>query len=97
MKAHIIGVSRMHGTSKKTGRPYDMARCYVLQPCDVVANDAYTKVGHGYQVAEMEMRPDALTKFSDLKFPATVELITDNEMQFGRIITVITGYKVAAA
>lgn len=95
MKATIIGVTRMAGTSKKTGRPYDIARCLVLQPCDVVANDAFTKTGHGYAVAEMEMRPDAVGRFANLTFPANVDLLTDNEMQFGRIITVVTGYKLA--
>lgn len=93
MKANIIGVTRMAGTAKKTGRPYDMARVYVLQPTDVVANDSFTKTGYGYVSAELECRPDAVARFADLKFPATVELITENDMQFGRIITVVTGYK----
>jgi len=91
MKATVIGVTRMNGKSKKTGRPYDMARILVLQPVDINTTEDYIKAGFGYQAAELDLRPDAISKFGQVKFPCELELITDNEMMFGRLITVVTG------
>jgi len=82
MKAVVIGVTRMTGTSKKNGRPYDMARCLVLQPVQVGGTQETMRSGFGYQTAELDLRTDALPKFSQVKFPVELELITGNEMMF---------------
>jgi hypothetical protein len=92
MKALVIGVTRMTGTSKKTGRPYDMARCHVLQPCQIGGTQETMRAGFGFQAAELDLRPDAITKFGNMKFPVELELITGSEMMFGRLITIVEGF-----
>lgn len=96
MKATVIGVTRMTGTSKKNGRPYDMARCFVLQPVQVGGTQETMRAGFGFSAAELDLRPDALVKFNQVKFPAELELITDNEMMFGRLVTVVTDFRPVA-
>ena len=96
MKAVVIGVTRMTGTSKKNGRPYDMARCLALQPVQVGGTQETMRAGFGYQAAEIDLRPEALAKFSQLKFPVELELITGSEMMFGRLITIVEDFRAPA-
>jgi hypothetical protein len=93
----VIGVTRMSGTSKKSGRPYDIARVLVLQPVQVGGSEQTMRAGFGFAAAELDLRPDALPKFSQVKFPAELELITGNEMMFGRLVTVVEDFRTPAA
>jgi len=97
MKAICAGVTRQHGNSKKTGKPYDMARVIILQPVEVVANVDFSREGHGYQAVEIDLDAGALPRFASVKFPCELELTTTDRIFMGRIQTVITGYTPSAA
>lgn len=92
MKAHCIGVSRQHGNSKKTGKPYDMARIYILQPIEVMANQDFSREGFGFQVVEIDVDSGCLPRFAGVKFPAHLDLSTTDRVFMGRIQTVVTGF-----
>lgn len=92
MKALIAGVSRQHGNSKKTGKPYDMARVVTLQPIEVVATSDFSREGHGYVTAEIDLDPAALPRFAGLKYPCVLDLTTTDRIFMGRIQSVVTGF-----
>ena len=99
MKVHAINVSHTFGVSKKkdpNGKPYDMCVMQVLMPFDNSGGETkdgghYTRDGFGYSIAEMPVQVDAFIQFKDVEFPAHIEVSTDSEVQFGRMVTVITG------
>ncbi len=92
MKASCIGISRQHGISKKTGKPYDMARVMTLQPIEVIATQDFSRDGYGYQSVEIDVEPSALSKFAGVKFPCELDLATTDRIFMGRIQTVVTGF-----
>lgn len=91
MKVICAGVRHQYGKSKKTGKNYDMAAVITLCPIGAAATADYTKIGHGYEMAEIDLRPDAMEQFANLQFPCTVDLMTDMEQRFGRMVPVVVG------
>lgn len=95
MKMTVTGVSRTQGTSQKTQRPYDMAFCYVLSPVQIQASENRQSSGFGFEVAELHLAPDSISKFGRCAFPCELDLTTDNVMRFGKLETVVTGFNPA--
>jgi len=96
MKSTVIGVSRMQGIGKTSKQPYDMARVFVLNPIKPFAKDGLQISGFGFEVAEISMTPDALSQFSGMTFPATIDLQTDMESRGGKLVPIVTGIRKAA-
>lgn len=96
MKLHVIGVSRITGTSQKTQKPYDMAKLLCLQDVQISAKEHYQRAGFGFEVCEVDLDPSALSQFSQVKFPAVLECRTDNVMRFGRMQSLVVGLDKAA-
>lgn len=92
MKALCAGISRQHGNSKKTGKPYDMARVITLQPIEVVSNPDFSREGYGFQAVEIDLDPACLPRFAGVKFPCTLDLSTTDRIFMGRIQTIVTGF-----
>lgn len=101
MKANIIGVSRIEGISNKSGvlRPYDMPRILALQPVEMAAKSddkagtRYSKTGYGFEAMEIDLDPSAMAQFSEVKYPAVLDLVIDQRMLFGRLASVCVGFK----
>lgn len=76
MKVLVLGVVRMSGTSTKSGnpKPYDITRITYGVPVSPVHSDNRTLIGHGYEIQELELDPDAMTQFQEIKFPAILDL-----------------------
>lgn len=92
MRVNAIGVQRLTGVSTKTGRPFDFARVMYLQPVEVVSNDKFSSMGYGYQPGEVNLSIDALNKFSDVKFPAQLDLVMDTVPDRRGIKTICVGF-----
>lgn len=99
MKVFAINVNRNSGVSTKkdpSGRPYEMASLQMLtdfEPGEGSKADgsSWKREGYGKQVIEIPLKPEALREFKDVAFPCEIELITDSEIIFGRMTTVVVG------
>lgn len=76
MKVLVLGVSRMSGTSTKSGspKPYDMTRITYGVPLQPVSTENRTLQGSGYEVQDLDLDPACLPQFSDLKYPGVYDL-----------------------
>lgn len=97
MQVTIIGVSRMRGVGKQSKQPYDMARLFVMSPIRGFSKEGLDISGFGYEVAELPLAANVLGDFANLKYPATVDLLTDMELRGGKLVSVCTGLKQKAA
>lgn len=105
MKVHAIGLARNKGISKKNnpqGSEYDNCSLLILTPIEEGAGNSkeggtWERSGYGYSVSEIPVQVDAMPQFKDVKFPAVLEVVTDAEPRFGRLVTVVTGLSVSSA
>lgn len=99
MKAHVIGVSRINGTSNKSGKlkDYDMGKLVCLQPIeskgkeDKEAGTCFAYAGYGYETMEVDLDVAAIPQFKDVRFPAVLDLVMDQRPMFGKLGTVCSG------
>ena len=97
MKANVCGVKRMSGTAKSSGNAYDMCNITLLVPVEQVNNAKMQINGAGFSVMEMPLDVEALPLFMNLKFPATLELVTDVRIRAGKPETIVAGIVPKAA
>lgn len=104
MKVLAINISRNRGISTKkdpNGKPYDMASLQVLTPFENGAGSnketgsSWSRQGYGKQVTEFPARPECIDQFKDVTFPALIDVITDTDIVFGRMTTVVVGLSVS--
>lgn len=91
MKVTVIGVKRVKGVSAKNGSDFDMGMVMVLAPIDPVNNAKLQVSGHGYEVAEMALDPQAVEQFSGMRFPSEIELLTEARARQGQYVTYVVG------
>jgi hypothetical protein len=96
MKAMMIGVVRRRGKAKESGNDYDMCNATLLTPVEPMNNGKMVVEGAGFDTMEMPVEPSALANFLTLKFPASVELVTEARPRRGKVETVIVGLAKAA-
>lgn len=105
MKAHVIGVSRINGTSNKSGKlkDYDMGKLLCLQPIEAKAKEdkdagtCFAVSGYGFETMEVDLDTNALIQFKDIKFPAILDLAMDQRPMFGKLATVCVGLSKVSA
>lgn len=97
MLSTVLGVSRMQGIGKTSKQAYDMARVLVLNPIKPFSKEGLSISGHGFEVAEVALKPEALDTFAGMKFPLTLDLETDMETRGGKLTPIVVGIKVKAA
>lgn len=90
MKLNVIGVKRIFGESK-AGNDFDMCSVLCLVPIEATKGKKVTVQGHGMEVMEVELDPAAVVQFAQVKFPAMLELATDQRPMRGELKTVCTG------
>jgi len=76
MKVLVLGVSRMHGLSQKSvpPKPYDMCKLAYATPLQLVESTNRTLLGFGFEPQDVDLSPDALQQFRDIKFPSVLDI-----------------------
>lgn len=97
MKCLVAGGQNMTGLSKASQSPFAMPRLFILTLIENVATKNVQITGFGYKSAEIEIDPAALPQFQGLKFPCVLELETGAAERRGKLETIVTGLKKAAA
>jgi hypothetical protein len=91
MKLNVCGVKRVTGNAKSDGAPFDISRVLCLIPIEAGAFGKVKITGFGFELAELEVSPEAIPQFDGLKLPAFVELATETKFMRGKLETVVTG------
>lgn len=92
MQAIAVGLSKMTGTSAKTGAPYEMLRMTILVPNGSVATAKYNKFGLGYEPMDLPVAESAFAKMGQLSFPCQVDLVMDHQPRAGKVEAVVAGF-----
>lgn len=74
MKVTFVGATRRKGTSSKTGNAYDMCMFFYAVRVESVNKPSMQYYGHGYETKEMELNPDALDQFKDVKLGQEIDV-----------------------
>jgi hypothetical protein len=93
MKANVIGVKRMFGTSK-TGNQFDMCTVLIATPMNPQSGGKITVLGYGHEITEVPCQNEALSQFAPLAFPGVYELQLDQRPNRGELENVVTGISV---
>jgi len=93
MKALVINAKKTHGKKKSDGTPYEMYVVTIGLPFRNVSMGNYNIEGYGYDVAELPLDPNILSKFQSLKEPGFLELVTDSVIMFGEIRETVVDVK----
>lgn len=96
MRVTAIGVKRMSGIGKETGRPFDFSRLTILRAVEVVAGDKFQLNGYGFETSDLDVENDALPQFAQISFPAQLDLVVDTVPGRNGLRSVVTGVKQAA-
>lgn len=96
MRVQAIGVKRMSGTGKESGRPFDFTQLSILKGIDVTATERFTLQGYGYETSDLDVANEALPKFAGIKFPAQLDLVVDTQPGRRGLRSVIVDVKVAS-
>jgi len=95
MSYRILGVKQIAGPKKDGSGPFEMNQLLVIIPIEP-SQGKIKVIGYGYEVGEMEIDPAVIPKMATVKFPAELELETEQKFIFGQFRTLVTGFKVAA-
>ena len=93
MRATVIGVKRMSGIGKESGKNFDFAQVEILRPMEVSSTPKFTLVGYGYETSRIDLSLESLDRFRDVRFPATLELIVDTVPGRQGLRSVVTGFR----
>lgn len=100
MKALVQKATINSGVSKKKdpkGREYTISTVTILVPFEPRSWDNPDghgqSVGYGMDSTEIELHPDAIEQFKDLKFPDFYELECETEYRRNGAISVVHGIK----
>lgn len=78
MKAQIMNIYNMHGTSRKTGNKYDMKRISILEPLTEIDSENCTRTGFGYVLNDYQVSDRAYSELVEVlksaKFPVQLNL-----------------------
>jgi hypothetical protein len=96
MRVHAIGVKRMGGVGKESGRQFDFAQIEILRPLEVVANEKFRLSGYGYETTKLDLANEAMAKFADVRFPAVLDLEVDTQPGRNGLRSVVVGFTRAA-
>lgn len=92
MRVQAIGVKRMRGIGKESGRRFDFARLEILRGIEVAASEKFSIEGYGYETTKLDLAIDAVPKFNEVRFPATLELVVDTVPGRNGLRSVVVGF-----
>jgi len=93
MRVHAIGVKRLSGVGKETGRQYDFAQLEILRPMEPVAKKDFRLMGYGFETSKLDLAPDCLEKFRDVRFPAQLDLAVETVPGRNGLRSVVVGFR----
>lgn len=96
MRVTAIGVKRMSGIGKDSGKPFDFSRMTILRPVEMVTGDKFQMHGYGYETSDLDVENEALPQFAQVKFPAQLDLQVDTVPGRMGLRSVVVGVKQAA-
>lgn len=96
MRVQAIGVKRLTGIGKESGKEFDFSRLTILRPIEVTASEKFTVQGYGFETIDIDLENEALAQFAGMKFPAMLDLVVDCKPGRRGLQSVITGIKQAA-
>lgn len=96
MRVQAIGVKRLSGVGKETGRQYDFAQLEILRPMEPVAKKDFRLMGYGWETSKLDLAPDCLEKFRDVRFPATLDLSVDTVPGRNGLRSIVVGFRPAS-
>lgn len=91
MRVQAIGVKRLSGIGKESGRQYDFAQLEILRPMEPVAKKEFKLMGYGYETSKLDLAPDCLEKFRDFRFPCTLDLAVETVPGRNGLRSVVVG------
>lgn len=96
MRVHAIGVKRLSGIGKESGRQYDFAQLEILRPMEPVAKKEFRLMGYGFETSKLDCAPDCLDKFRDFRFPCVLDLAVETIPGRNGLRSVVVGARPAA-
>lgn len=96
MRVYAIGVKRMSGVGKDSGRAFDFSRLTILRPIEAAATEKFQLAGYGFEVTDIDVENEAVPQFAQVKFPANLDLVVDTVPGRQGLRSVVTGFKQAA-
>lgn len=96
MRVQAIGVKRMSGVGKQSGKPFDFARLTILRPLEAAATDKFQLAGYGFETCDIDLANDAMPQFAQVKFPANLDVVVDTVSGRSGLRSVVVGIKQAA-
>lgn len=93
MRVTAIGVKRLTGTGKDSGKPFDFAQIAILRPVEVQSSQRFTCVGHGFEVSDLDLEKESINQFAGIKFPAQLDLVVDTVPGRQGLRSVVVGFK----
>ena len=96
MRVYAIGVKRMSGKAKATGKPFDFTQLTILKGIEIIATEHFQLQGYGYETYDLDVDNESLSKFAGIKFPCDLDLVTSTVPGRRGIRTVIIDIKQAA-
>lgn len=92
MQAIAVGLSKMTGTSAKTGNPYEMLRMTILVPNKSAASAKFNKFGMGYEPMDLPVSEAGFAKLGAITFPCQIDLVMDHQPRAGKVEAVVGGF-----
>lgn len=96
MRVQAIGVKRMSGVGKESGKPFDFSRLTILRPLEPAATEKFQMSGYGFETSDLDLANEALPHFAQVKFPANLDLVVDTIPGRQGLRSVVVGVKQAA-
>jgi len=96
MRVQAIGVKRMSGIGKESGKPFDFSRLTILRPLEAAATEKFQLAGYGFETSDLDLANDAMPQFAQVKFPANLDLVVDTVPGRSGLRSVVVGIKQAA-
>jgi len=87
----------MSGIGKESGKAFDFAQVNYLRPLEPTAGPKFTLVGYGLESGKMDLAPDAMPKFAQVRFPADLDLEVETIPGRQGLRAVVIGFTVPAA
>lgn len=95
MRVQAIGVKRMRGVGKESGREFDFTQLTILKAIENASKERFSLQGYGYETSEIDVENEALPQFAGVQFPATLDLIVDTKPGRKGLRSIIVGIKPA--
>lgn len=96
MRVYAIGVKRMSGVGKESGKAFDFSRLTILRPIEPAATEKFQMSGYGFETTDIDVENDSVPQFAQIKFPANLDLVVDTVPGRQGLRSVVTGFKQAS-